>query len=196
VVLVPGVGTDRGDAGRLGRDAEEVWRHLAGRAAVVSWLGYDPPDHVPLGVDRRPAHRGAPELVRQVAALRAAGARRVVVVGHSYGGLVATVASAEGMGADELVLLGAPGLGVADLAALHLPPGADLWAAAARLDPISWLARTGLVHGPDPADLALAMPTSLDGHSSYLADPVLLAALAEVVLAEPVPSAHRRARGQ
>ena len=79
---------------------------------------------------------------------------------------------------------------------LRLAPGADLWAAAARFDPISLLARSGLVHGPDPTDVALALPTSLDGHSSYLADPVLLAALAEVVLADPVPSAHRRAQGQ
>jgi pimeloyl-ACP methyl ester carboxylesterase len=189
VVLVPGVGTDRGDAARLADDAAEVWRYLAARAgsdvAVVSWLGYDPPDHVLLGLDRGPAERGAAALARHVAELRAAGAERVVVVGHSYGGLVATSASARGMAADELVLLGAPGLGVRELDELELPPDADLWAAAARL-----------VHGPDPVELALSLPTSLDGHSAYLADPVLLSALAEVVLAEPVPSAHRRAQGQ
>jgi len=206
VVLVPGVGTDLGDAPRLSRDAEEVWRHLAARAeraprdapevAVMSWLGYDPPDHVPLGIDRRPAARGAQDLRRQVAELRAGGADRVVVVGHSYGALVATAASELGMGADELVVLGAPGLGVADLAALRLADGADLWAATARLDPISLVSRLGVVHGPDPADVARSLPTSLEGHSSYLADPVLLAALAEVVVADPIPSAHRRARGQ
>lgn len=205
VVLVPGVGTDHGDAARLAADAEQVWRYLAARAAraparadvaVVSWLGYDPPDLVPLGLDRRPALAGAEDLVRQVAALRAEGAARVVVVGHSYGGLVASHASSLGMGADEVVLLGAPGLGVQDLAALRLPDGADLWAATARRDPIALVARLGLVHGPDPGDVALALPTSLDGHSSYLADPVLLGALAELVLADPIPSAHRRAQGQ
>jgi pimeloyl-ACP methyl ester carboxylesterase len=116
-----------------------------------------------------------------VTELRARGAR-VVVVGHSYGGLVAARAEARGMDADELVLLGAPGLGVGGLRELGLAPGADVWAATARLDPIALVARAGLLHGRDPADVARVLPTSLDGHGAYLRDPVLLDALAVLAL--------------
>jgi pimeloyl-ACP methyl ester carboxylesterase len=112
----------------------------------------------------------------------------VVVVGHSYGGVVAARASAAGMGADELVLLGAPGLGVTDPSQLRLRAGAELWSAAARGDAISVLARIGVVHGPDPVAHARALPTSTWGHGAYLEDPELLAALAELALHDPRPA--------
>ena len=196
VVLVPGVGTDVGDRGELQRDARRLHTELAVLAersrrpvgavrgahevAVVSWLGYDPPDHLLAGLARSPAVAGASQLSADVAAWRADGARRVVVVGHSYGALVASRAAASGMGVDELVLLGAPGLGVDHVDRLALDDGAELWVAAAERDPISWLARVGLVHGPDPAGAGRSLPTSLSGHSAYLDDPVLLAELARL----------------
>ncbi len=198
VVLVPGVGTTVSDRDELDRDAARVWQELAVAAeraglgqdavAVVDWLGYDPPDHVVAGVVRGPAEVGGAQLAVDVSGLRGDGATWVVVVGHSYGGLVAAQASAAGMGADEVVLLGAPGLGAADLAGLRLTPGADLWAAAADHDVIALLARAGVVHGPDPLRLARRLPTSLDGHGAYLRDPVLLAALAELALHDPRPA--------
>ena len=73
---------------------------------------------------------------------------------------------------DELVLLGAPGLGVHEVADLHLGPGAGLWAGAADGDAVSLLARAGWVHGPDPLGVAVRLPTSLAGHGRYLDDPV------------------------
>jgi hypothetical protein len=198
VVLVPGVGTDRGDRRRLSADAHRVWQELAWRAErdgtgqdgvrVVAWLGYDPPDHLLAGLSRSSAARGARTLVADLAQWRAAGAERVVVVGHSYGALVSTRASSSGAAPDELVLLGAPGSGLADASALRLPQGADLWAAAADGDPVTLLARTGLVHGPDPLPWARALPTSLPGHGAYLRDPVLVAALAELTLHDPRPA--------
>ena len=110
------------------------------------------------------------------------------MVGHSYGALVAARASAAGMAADELVLLGAPGLGVAGRAALRLPRGADLWAAAATGDPVSALATPGWVHGPDPVPLARPLPTSMWGHGAYLEDPLLLDGLAALTLHDPDPA--------
>jgi pimeloyl-ACP methyl ester carboxylesterase len=196
MVLVPGAGTDLRDIDVLRRRSERLWevtvaragsaavmgRSAAQRIAVVAWLGYDPPDGVLAAVDPRPARDGADALAAEVASLRGSGAQRVVVVGHSYGGLVASLAAAGGMDADEVVLLGSPGLGVGDRESLDLPPGADLWAAAAERDPVSAIARSGVVHGPDPVGVALSLPTSRTGHGSYFTDPVLLGALAEVAL--------------
>lgn len=196
VVLVPGVGTTAGDAPELAADAERVWQELAvvaerstrlgdgaqDRVVVVPWLGYDPPDHVLAGLARAPSAEGARRLADDVHAWRGGGAGRVVVVGHSYGALVGARASALGAAPDELVLLGAPGLGVGSVGALGLPDGADLWTAAARRDPISWVARAGLVHGPDPVPHSRRLPTSMGGHSAYLDDPVLLAALADLAV--------------
>lgn len=233
VVIVPGVGVDLSDVDRLRADGERLWSYLAAaaeqrlgapgaaaadrpgpgqtsrsahdRVSVVSWLGYDPPDRVVLGVDRRPAARGAEALRREVQALRSGGVRRVVVVGHSYGAVVAARASAAGMVADELVMLGAPGLGVPGPASLRLAPGADVWSVTAPSDPIALVARSGILHGPDPARSALTLPTAARGHSGYLHDPLLLDALAALALddlaeepfghvagrsGDPVPSIH------
>ena len=198
VVLVPGVGTDLGDRDALDGSARRVWDALAVRAerdgrgqdavAVVSWLGYDPPDDLLAGLSRSPAALGGRRLAADVAGWRSDGAERVVVVGHSYGALVAAQASAAGMRADELVVLGAPGLGVADRPSLRLGPGAELWAAAARTDLIGLLARLGVVHGPDPTAQARPLPAAGPGHGSYLQDPVLLEALAGLALHDPRPA--------
>lgn len=190
VVLVPGVGTDLADRHTLRARAVSVRATLAAvheRAgadpddiAVVSWLGYDPPDRVLGGIDPRPAATGARRLADDVARLRDDGAARVVVVGHSYGAVVAARGAAEGMDVDDLVLLGSPGLGVDRIGAVRLRPGGSVWAAAAPGDLVSLVARAGLVHGPDPVPLARRLPTSTYGHGGYLDDPVLLAALAAV----------------
>ncbi len=195
VVLVPGVGTDPGDRDALDAAARRVWEALAVRAerdglgqdavSVVSWLGYDPPDDLLAGLSRSPAALGGRRLAADVAGWRRDGAERIVVVGHSYGALVAAQASAAGMRADELVVLGAPGLGVADRSSLRLAPGADLWAAAARTDVIGLLARLGVVHGPDPTVVARPLPAAGPGHGSYLQDPGLLEALADLAVAVP-----------
>ncbi len=190
VVLIPGVGTDLADRDSLAGDAIRVREHLAlvgareqdaDTVAVVSWFGYDPPDNIVAGVGRSPAVDGAERLAADVDRWRLQPGRRVVAVGHSYGALVVSRAAAIGMAADEVVLLGAPGLG-ADVGRPGWLAGQGLWSAAADGDPVSALARAGLIHGEDPASVAVALPTSIDGHGSYLRDPVLLDALAEVAL--------------
>lgn len=191
VVIVPGVGTDLWDRERLHSDAEHVWRTIAvGTAgqgtdlAVVSWLGYNPPDSVPAGIQRRPAVEGALQLAADIDQLRAGGAERVVLIGHSYGAVTAARAAAvrghRSAGPDELILLGSPGLPVG-FDELHLAPGARLWSATATGDPIALVARTGVVHGSDPSVPAQRLPTSLDGHGAYLRDPVLLDAIGRLV---------------
>ncbi|MFZ4517126.1 MAG: alpha/beta hydrolase [Microthrixaceae bacterium] len=200
VLLVPGVGSDRADGPRLARDAVGVWAALApaspGGLAVVSWLGYDPPDTVPGAIDPRPASEGARLLAVEVVARRAAGAARVVVVGHSYGALVAgRLAAAPVVPAerpDVVVLAGAPGEG---------PPGglgpvpASMVVVTAReaSDPIALAAAVGRpLHGPDPVGRLPRLPTSGRGHGAYLSDPVLLAALADLVGSVPEPVPFRR----
>jgi len=187
VVLVPGVGTHLGHRRRLGREAVRVSEHLTAAypeqpVTVYAWLGYDAPDSLLAGVDRRPADAGARTLGTDLRHLRSVGADRIVLVGHSYGALVATRAVAAGTEVDELVLLGAPGLGVDDPSTLRLRPGGAVWSALEDDDPVAWVARTGVLHGPDPAGVARPLPTADHGHSRYLSDPVLLDALGQVVV--------------
>jgi hypothetical protein len=227
VVLVPGVGTDLAEVGRLTADAGRLWAttvahasadsamggSATGRIAVLSWLGYDPPDNVVVGLDPRSALVGAPRLAQDGSALRASGADTVVVVGHSYGAVVASRAVSSGMAADAVVLLGSPGLGRAATGGITGhgtgQPAMDLWVAAAPHDPIPLIGRSGLVHGALPGRDVRTLPTSLPGHGAYLRDPVLLDALAAMVVLpavaggdaatgpdQPVPSTPRRsARG-
>ena len=194
VVLVPGVGTDLADEARLAGDATVVWRAVAsasdqpGRVAVVSWLGYDPPDVVVGALDPRPADDGARALAAAVDDLRDGGARRVTVVGHSYGAVVAGRAAADGMAADALVQLGTPGVGRPGAAAAIRGRGTEHLVALEDDDPIRWAgAAVRWAYGEDPVGLAGRLPTSGHGHGSYLADPVLLEALAHVALRRHQP---------
>ncbi|MFM7068757.1 MAG: alpha/beta fold hydrolase [Actinomycetes bacterium] len=186
VVMVPGVGSHLGHRRRLGREAARFSRHLRARypdedVTVLAWLGYDAPDTVLAGVDRRPAVTGATTLAADLRDLQSAGVERIVLVGHSYGALVATRAVAAGVLVDELVLLGAPGLGVDDPSQLRLAPGGHIWSAVEDDDRVAWVARTGVLHGPDPARSARPLPTAEHGHARYLSDSVLIEALGEVV---------------
>ena len=199
VVLVPGVGTDLQDAASLEAAARTVHEALApsvGSLAVVSWLGYDPPDTVPSAIDLRPANEGAGLLVAEVARLRRrdrpGGPAEVVLVGHSYGAVVVSRAVALGAGAHTAVLLGPPGIGVEDPHRVLGRRGVRVLSATAAGDPIAAVpALTGGRYGADPRRLVEQLPTSLPGHGDYLRDPVVLAGLADVV-GEPVRSTLRR----
>lgn len=192
VVIVPGVGTDPGDRVRLARDAARMWDHLAGvrdrsdEVAVVSWLGYDPPDVIPGALDASAADGGAAELVAEVGSLRAGGAERVTVVGHSFGGVVAGRALLAGMDADAVVLLGAPGLGAPGVEKAAERRGVDLRAVRAAADPIGLVAGAAPgLYGPDGVGAVPSLPHTGRGHSSYLTDAVLLDAIAAVAAGSP-----------
>lgn len=177
VVLVPGSDIDLHTLDGSPKRPMTWARSLAATAgrdtAVVLWVGYETPRG--LGYDAaagRLARAAAPALVDEVAALRAGGARRITVVGHSYGSVVVGLA-APALDADDLVFLASPGVRTGSVEGLHTR--ARVWAARAAQDWIRFVphVRLGdLGHGGDPAAPgfgALALPTDgVVAHEGYL----------------------------
>lgn len=154
-------------------------RALAGAAggAGVVWLGYAAPPDVPSGLDPRPAATGGAALAQfQRELARRYPEHHRVVVGHSYGSVVAGAAASPehgGLAADDLVMVGSPGVGVNHVSDLVLDSDdPQVHAATATGDPISLTTAplTG-VHGPDPVGGRFgANVWELEGfgdHSSY-----------------------------
>lgn len=170
VVIVPGMTTTLTDIDRLVREARALLaaRRPGDSLAAVAWLGYDAPDLVQV-VSAAAARAGATSLESFVAGLRVShpGAS-VTVVGHSYGALVTATAARHGLGADELVFVGAPGTGARS--ARQLGPPSRVWAARAAEDPIAAVFQVGL-----PLRilaLGLAAPTAVSPIYRYGPDPV------------------------
>ncbi|GGN59875.1 hypothetical protein GCM10010112_15470 [Actinoplanes lobatus] len=208
VILVPGVDTDLAgfDTGLGGvQRRAPAWqarqlhdRIRAGepgaRVAVVAWLGYDPPEGMGRDTVREDrAATGALALQRFTDGLVLGHTgRSIVVVGHSYGSIVAGLA-APGLPAQvtDIVALGSPGMGVPDRSGLRT--GARVWACAA---PGDWIRRVpgvrilGLGHGRLPSDPefgALPLPCDdVDGHDGYF-EPhtAALQALADLAATHP-----------
>ena len=159
------------------------------RVAVVAWLGYHPPDGVSLAaIGEGRARSGAAALVSFVHGVLAAhpGAD-VTLVGHSYGSIVVGLAARNLPQVHDVVVMGAPGLGVDSVSDL---PGTRVWSALAPTDWISKIPQVrlfGLEHGPRPSSGgfgAVALPTAgVAGHDFYLepGSPTL-DAVADVVL--------------
>jgi pimeloyl-ACP methyl ester carboxylesterase len=174
----------------------------AARVAVVAWLGYHPPDGVNLDAIRESrARSGAAALVTFV---RGVLARRpgadVTLVGHSYGSIVVGLAARDLPDVDDIVVMGAPGLGVDSAADLH---GTRVWSALA---PADWMRRVpqvrlfGLGHGTRPSSRgfgSIPLPTAgVAGHDYYL-EPgsATLGAVANIVLGQFSPLASVPAAG-
>jgi pimeloyl-ACP methyl ester carboxylesterase len=200
-VLVPGVDTtladfDRGLGGvprrAPGMQARALWAQLSKRspdAAVVAWLGYDPPEGlgVAAATEGR-ARAGAVELTAFVhAMLRLRPEVRVTLVGHSYGAIVAGLAARRLPEVAGVVTLGAPGMGVDRAAELG---GTRVWSALA---PTDWIRRIpqvrllglGLGRRPSAAGFgSTALPTDgVAGHDYYLTEgSATLRAVGDVVL--------------
>jgi pimeloyl-ACP methyl ester carboxylesterase len=195
-VLVPGVDTvladfDRGLGGvprrAPGVQARALYEQLSKRStdvAVISWLGYDPPEGVGVAA--------ATEVVRQRPGVR------VTLIGHSYGALVAGLAARELPEVADVVALGAPGIGADRAADLG---GARVWSALA---PGDWIRRIpqvrvfglGLGRRPSSADFgATALPTDgVAGHDYYLVNgSATLRAVSDIVLSG-VPHHERPGR--
>jgi len=153
-ILVPGVATtlvdfDRGLGGVARRapgvQGRTLYQQLSKRdrdVAVISWLGYDPPDGLGLAAATEGrARAGAKRLttfVRDV--LRQRPDATVTLIGHSYGSLVVgTAAATPGLAADSVIFVGSPGVGVDSASRLHVPPG-EVWSATSRSDIIQYAA--------------------------------------------------------
>ncbi|MCX5066142.1 alpha/beta hydrolase family protein [Micromonospora lupini] len=212
-VLVPGVGStladfDRGLGGVARRapavQATQLYAQLlstdpTARVAVLAWLGYDPPDGVLTAVSDAGARRGAAGLaglLRELAARRPTAT--ITVIGHSYGALVAALATTHAPAqVADVVSLGGVGAGVQRAADLR--DGLRFWAAEA---PSDWIRRVpqvrlpGLGYGRRPGDPAFGarpLPVDgVDGHDGYLAtgSATLVAVTAVVLGVGPVGDAR------
>ncbi|MDX5459986.1 alpha/beta hydrolase [Micromonospora tulbaghiae] len=184
LTYVPGMTSDLADApAELGRAARVLQRCAAlgpgEEAAAVLWLDYDAPDLLTEAAGTRQAEDAGPALHRFQEGLRAAHEgppARQTVLGHSYGSLVVGAAARDhGLGADALVFVGSPGVGVDHAADLRMPAG-QVWSSTAPDDvirlarPPDELARRALLSGT-PLGPAFAV---LGGHGERLwfgADP-------------------------
>ncbi|CAN5836668.1 hypothetical protein BH23ACT12_BH23ACT12_15910 [soil metagenome] len=119
-VVVPGITNDLGNFGSTLEKAANL-RHavhreygLAAKTATVAWLGYDTPQSLIDGMDRREAKDGARRLqsfLDSMGAARAAAGQKagsITVFGHSYGSSTSALAVARGMKVDNLALVGSP----------------------------------------------------------------------------------------
>jgi pimeloyl-ACP methyl ester carboxylesterase len=168
-VLVPGMGADaaHGTVGTVGRADHlltEAGRQSAESTAVVAWIGYAAPgwQQVPFATRAR---MGGRLLAADLAALEAARTAdggdpaHVTLVGHSYGSTVIGAALLSGpRRADDLVLLGSPGVLADDVGELGLS-GRRVYVGEAPFDPVADLG----AFGADPGDAGFgATPVRAD----------------------------------
>ncbi|WP_157251403.1 alpha/beta hydrolase [Nonomuraea typhae] len=181
--LTSGLDAAQGDLGR----ARALWRQAAatsGRKSIASitWLGYDAPQIDPglFEPGRSVAFEGAAAeggtaLAAFIDGLRAShepsGMARAVVIGHSYGSLTSGHAATlrPGRFADDLILVGSPGVGVNHASHLGLDPK-HVWVGEAGGDPVTALGRFGADPGRSSFG-AQSFPVGRDvwtsAHSSY-----------------------------
>ncbi|MFB7900479.1 alpha/beta hydrolase, partial [Streptomyces xiamenensis] len=176
-ILVPGTGTDMTSAGgqiaRIDRMQNAASDWTDDDVAVISWLGYDAPE-IPSGVTTTGrADAGAADLRDFTAGLSTAhttGGSHLTVMGHSYGSTMVGAADkgGDGLGADEVIVVGSPGMSVSKAQNLHIDP-AHLWVGVADDDPIPrHLSEQTLGVGPHRSYFgAQEMYVDTSGHSGY-----------------------------
>lgn len=198
-VLVPGSDTSLDTYDRFHKAAAALQRQLSrtdARTAVIAWLGYETPATISTTVTTTGrAEQAAPhlrEFIRQLHDMTGRRDATVSLLCHSYGTVVCARA-ADGLDATDLVLVGSPGTGSGDAAALHTR--ARVWAARGTDD---WIAevphvRTDLFgvtvgFGTDPVSPAFGAQVFAagdGGHSDYFTPgSVSLTNLARIVLGE------------
>ncbi|MEU4236416.1 alpha/beta hydrolase [Actinoplanes sp. NPDC026619] len=199
-ILVPGVDTtledfDRGLGGVARRapgvQGRTLYQQLSKRdrnVAVISWLGYDPPEGVGLAAATYGrAEAGAALLTRFVRDVERQSSATITLIGHSYGSLVVGLAASRLPQVSDVIALGSPGMGVSHAADLG---GARVWSALA---PQDWIRRIpqvrlfGLGLGKRPSSAgfgAYSLPTDgVAGHDYYLTEgSATLRAVTDVVL--------------
>ncbi|MER5947733.1 alpha/beta hydrolase [Streptomyces sp. NPDC001904] len=148
-ILVPGTNTDMegvpGQLSRIDKLQNSAERQSHGESvAMITWLGYDAPeasatDFDSVGGTGR-AEDAAPDLRQFVAGTHAShdgSPSHTTVLGHSYGSTVvgAAAAGSNGLGADDVVVVGSPGMTVDEASDLQMDPE-HVWVGGAEDDPI------------------------------------------------------------
>ncbi len=142
------------------QQARALWQQAAKTSgdrtiACITWYGYDAPQIDPTLLNpttsvafESAAARGGASLAAFQDGLHAAhqpsGTARAVVIGHSYGSLTTGHAATlrPGKLADDLILVGSPGVGVDHAADLGVDPQ-HVWVGEAGGDPVAALGRFG-----------------------------------------------------
>lgn len=150
-VLVPGTNTDvanelDGQLARIDTLRSASEEHSDGKdVAVISWLGYDAPAAKgDGGIDgvatTGRAHEAGPALRQFTEGMRAShegASSHTTVMGHSYGSTVVGAAASDGkgLGVDDVVVVGSPGMTVGHASDLQMDPD-HVWAGGATNDSI------------------------------------------------------------
>jgi hypothetical protein len=181
-VFVPGMGAGLDHiGGELERMRDLRWSargKTKGEVATVAWIGYDAPDDLGQALDPGYAEKAAPQLddfVRGLHASHDPGVRdHTTVIGHSYGSLVVGEAAQRegGLGADDIVAVGSPGIHAHSAAQFRLPPE-HVWIGKAHGDPVPTLGGIAyaLPGAAGPADREFGAnrftTNGSKGHSAY-----------------------------
>lgn len=180
-VQVPGTDTDvaglDGQIDRISKLQDAAMDQAPGaNISTISWLGYDTPE-VDLSVatqgraeDAAPGLRSFTEGLRQT---HEGSPTHLTVMGHSYGTTAIGAAASEGpgLGADDIIAVGSPGMTVDHAKDLQMDPR-HVWIGSTQQDPIVKHA-AGLTLGENPAMTAFGgqpMQVNDGGHSSYWDD--------------------------
>ncbi|THA24555.1 hypothetical protein E4198_07170 [Streptomyces sp. RKND-216] len=182
-ILVPGTGTTMesvpGQLERIDHLQDSAVEQSDGESvAMITWLGYDAPEASGGDASLSVAGTGraedaAPDLRQFVAGTQAAhdeSPSHTTVLGHSYGSSVlgAAAAGGEGLGADDVVAVGSPGMTVQEADDLQMDPE-HVWIGGAGDDFISNML-VGATLGPDPMDREFGgnnFVVDTSGHSGY-----------------------------
>ncbi|MEV1084358.1 alpha/beta hydrolase [Streptomyces sp. NPDC050211] len=181
-ILVPGTNTNMdavpGQIERIGKLQSAAGDRSDGESvAMITWLGYDAPeasttDFNSVGGTGR-AEDAAPDLRQFVAGTQAShdgSPSHTTVMGHSYGSTVvgAAASGGSGLGADDVVVVGSPGMTVANAQDLQMDPE-HMWIGGAEDDAVINHA-SGYTLGPDPMLGSFGgnnFEVDTHGHSGY-----------------------------
>ncbi|MFI1732730.1 alpha/beta hydrolase [Streptomyces acidicola] len=181
-ILVPGTNTTMegvpGQLERIDKLQNAADKQADGESvAMVTWLGYDAPEakltdfNSVAGTGR--AEDAAPDLRQFVAGTQAAhdgSPSHTTVIGHSYGSTVvgAAASGGDGLGADDVVAVGSPGMTVDEASDLQMDPE-HVWIGTAEDDSVV-KETSGLTLGPDPGKKSFGgnnIEVDTHGHSGY-----------------------------
>ncbi|BCK71550.1 hypothetical protein Srufu_055030 [Streptomyces libani subsp. rufus] len=182
-VNVPGTSTSmESTGGQLSRiDSMQNAAKIAdgnSKTSMVYWLGYDAPE-IPVSqagnldvADTGRAEDAAPALRNFTHGLRAShegGPANLSVIGHSYGSTVVGAAASEdgGLDADNIAVVGSPGMTVDKASDLNIDPD-HVYIGRAKDDGIKGAA--GATLGPDPVQETFGghrFKVDTHGHSGY-----------------------------